>query len=259
LAWPDGVNPAALSAGVYSVTVTDANSCIAQEEIVVTEPPAIGYDTTVHPACEGATGAVELDVFGGTGALNVNWGGIDPSALFPGAYLVEISDANACELMVEFTIANAPAITAETTVINANDGNNGSALVVPSGGSPPYDYAWSTGSVFATVTGLGQGTYFCLITDSNGCQAEVEITIIDVGIAPEAGGIFSVAPNPFSSVLSVAAASAGRHEFALYDLSGRHVCSYTGTGQVMQFDTSALAPGVYVLVAEGNRLVVVRE
>lgn len=259
LAWPDGVNPAALSAGAYPVTVTDANSCIALEEIVITEPPAIGYDINVHPACEGATGAVELAVFGGTGALNVNWGGIDPSALFPGAYLVEISDANACELMVEFTIVNAPEITAETTVINANDGNNGSALVVPSGGTPPYDYAWSTGSVFATVTGLGQGTYFCLITDSNGCQAEVEITIIDVGIAPEAAGTFGAAPNPFSSVLNVTAACAGQHGFALYDLSGRHVCNYTGTGQVMQFDTSVLAPGVYVLVSEGNRLVVVKE
>ncbi len=259
LAWPEGVNPVALTAGVYTVMVTDANSCTAQEEIVVTEPPAIGYGLTVHPACEGGTGAVELDAFGGTGMLDINWGGIDPSALFPGNYLVEITDANECELVLEFAMVNGPGITAETTVINANDGANGSALVVPSGGTPPYDYAWSTGSVFATVTGLGQGTYFCLITDSNGCQAEVEITIIDVGLTPESGGVFSVAPNPFSSSFSVTASGAGRHVFALYDLSGRHVCTYTGTGQVMHVDTSVLAPGVYVLVSDGNRLVVVRE
>ena len=65
-----------------------------------------------------------------------------------------------------------PAITplsATTSNVNAscNGGSNGSATVIPTGGSAPYNYAWSpSGGTAATATNLSAGSYSCTITDA---------------------------------------------------------------------------------------------
>src|SRR5581483_7832823 len=64
--------------------------------------------------------------------------------------------------------------TLTVTVVNNNttcySGNNGTATATPSGGIPPYTYAWTAGGgTNATATGLAAGTYSVTVTDSNGC------------------------------------------------------------------------------------------
>jgi gliding motility-associated-like protein len=76
--------------------------------------------------------------------------------------------------------------------------NNGQIRIVPSGGSPPYNYSWSTGDSTASITGLEPGTYTYTLTDAAGLTYVDSLVIIDgngicdlhiyTGITPNADG-----------------------------------------------------------------------
>ncbi len=62
----DSQNINDLVAGVYVVTVTDANGCTASTSVTITEPDAIAISGVVSPACQGiSNGAIDLSVSGG--------------------------------------------------------------------------------------------------------------------------------------------------------------------------------------------------
>jgi hypothetical protein len=63
------------------------------------------------------------------------------------------------------------------TNVSCNGGNNGSATVTASGGTPPYSYSWSNGQTTATATGLSAGIYTVTVTDANGLSYTDQITI----------------------------------------------------------------------------------
>ena len=71
-------------------------------------------------------------------------------------------------------------------ITNADCSGNadGSATVTASGGTAPYDFAWSNGMVqvnmtTSTTSGLSAGGYTVTVTDANGCEAVKSITIED--------------------------------------------------------------------------------
>ncbi|MBC8643832.1 SprB repeat-containing protein [Flavobacterium lindanitolerans] len=73
------------------------------------------------------------------------------------------------------TVSVNPAIVLTTgggsTNVSCNGGNNGTATVAPTGGTPPYTYSWApSGGTNATATGLGVGVYTVTVTDANLCQ-----------------------------------------------------------------------------------------
>lgn len=55
--------------------------------------------------------------------------------------------------------------------------NNGRLRANPSGGVPPYTYAWSNGSTDQQATNLGAGDYSVTVTDANMEQATAAITL----------------------------------------------------------------------------------
>lgn len=59
---------------------------------------------------------------------------------------------------------------------------NGTATIIPNGGTPPYQYIWSTGSFAQTITNLCAGLYLVTVTDSTGCQALSTISITQPAI-----------------------------------------------------------------------------
>jgi gliding motility-associated-like protein len=69
----------------------------------------------------------------------------------------------------------------ETTNASCDGGLGGSILVVPSGGTVPYDISWDaplTGASF-NVTDIGAGSYTFTATDANGCVNTVSTTITE--------------------------------------------------------------------------------
>lgn len=55
--------------------------------------------------------------------------------------------------------------------------SNGSAEVLPTGGTQPFSFLWSTGETTATVAGLAAGTYQVTVTDSMLCSCSLDIAI----------------------------------------------------------------------------------
>ena len=61
--------------------------------------------------------------------------------------------------------------------ISFNGGNNGSISSNVSGGTSPYNYAWSTGANTATLSDLEAGDYAVSVSDANGCTGSSSITL----------------------------------------------------------------------------------
>lgn len=104
-AWSNGATTAqitGLTAGTYSVTVTDAANCSASGTQRITEPSLInlGFSVTNESFPGANNGAVDLSVTGGTPAYSYLWSNgattEDISGLAAGTYTVTVSDANNC-------------------------------------------------------------------------------------------------------------------------------------------------------------------
>ncbi|WP_213521931.1 LamG-like jellyroll fold domain-containing protein [Nonlabens sp.] len=97
-----------LSAGAYTVTVTDANSCTATQSFTITEPTALVATpaSQTNVSCNsGANGSATVAVAGGTPGYTYSWapsGGTAATAsgLSAGAYTVTVTDANSCTAKV---------------------------------------------------------------------------------------------------------------------------------------------------------------
>ncbi|TVR81943.1 MAG: hypothetical protein EA412_02235 [Chitinophagaceae bacterium] len=181
-------NPAIfLTAGNYSVTVTDQNNCEASStvEIGTSSPITINLDSLSNVTCFGANdGRISVSVDGGESPYNYLWsnGSSSPllAAIGPGVYDLTITDADGCIEEASFTI-NEPSELQSTILssldISCNGGNDGLAGVVGSGGTPPYSYLWSNGNVQELLINAEAGSYGVTITDANNCEVTDSITL----------------------------------------------------------------------------------
>ncbi|TDW51787.1 putative secreted protein (Por secretion system target) [Flavobacterium sp. 270] len=189
-----------LTAGTYTVTVTDANSCSATQSFTITEPAALIAVPVAQTniACNGATtGAATVSASGGTGSYTYSWapsGGTAATAtgLSAGTYTVTVTDANSCTATQSFTITEPSVLTASAgaqTNTSCNSGANGTATVIAAGGTPGYTYSWApSGGTGATATGLSAGTYTVTVTDANSCTATQSFTITEPTILTATAG-----------------------------------------------------------------------
>lgn len=58
---------------------------------------------------------------------------------------------------------------------------DGTITAVANGGTPPYTFTWSNGSVGAMISGLAAGPYQVLLSDQNGCTDQSSVSINDPG------------------------------------------------------------------------------
>lgn len=178
-----------LTAGVYSVTVTDALNCIDSAIIVITEPsPVQAFLSSSPTTCAGNDGVAIANGSGGTAPYFYTWNTNPPQTtsqiigLAPGTYAVAVNDASGCIVADSVVVANGcpcgdtvmVASTAETCA-----GNDGTATVTATGGQ--FTYLWSTSAAdtFATVSGLAFGTYTVTVTDTSGCATVASVVVDD--------------------------------------------------------------------------------
>jgi hypothetical protein len=186
-----------LSAGSYTVTVTDANGCTKSSSATITEPSMITLSTTqVNVLCNGAsTGSIDLTVNGGVSPYTYDWsndGAENPdndaqdlTGLSAGSYTVTVTDANGCTKTSSATITEPSAIILTTTQVNVlcNGASNGSIDLTVSGGVTPYTYDWSNDGAenpdndAQDLSGLVAGTYTVTVTDANSCSNTTSVTI----------------------------------------------------------------------------------
>jgi len=176
-----------LSAGNYTVTVTDANNCSVTATGSVTQPPDLVLSALGSLAkCFGqSSGSASASATGGTSPYNFAWSnmvnGQQNPNLAAGNYFVTVTDGNGCAETAFVSIGQPPQLTATASAVPAKcDGSaDGTATVTPTGGTGPYTYQWSdpAGQSTQTATGLSAQTYTVTVTDSKGCSVTQTATV----------------------------------------------------------------------------------
>jgi hypothetical protein len=178
-----------LTAGAYTVVITDANGCTGTVTATVTQPtsPVSGTTVVTNVACfGGSNGAINLTPSGGTGPYTFNWLPSGPTTedrtgLTAGTFTVQITDVNGCTGTVNATVTQPTTPVSGTTVVTnvaCFGGSNGAINLTPSGGTGPYTFNWlPSGPTTEDRTGLTAGTFTVQITDVNGCTGTVTATV----------------------------------------------------------------------------------
>ena len=178
-----------LAAGTYTFHVKDANACIKDTVITLTDSLVITAATQVTDAtCNGtANGAITLTPGGGIPAYTYAQGtgsyGSNPTftSLIAGTYTLHVKDANGCITDVSATIAQPSVIVPTVSIVRpfCYEQNNGVITLTAAGGTPGYTFAigsgtYSTSGVFDTISAT---TYVLHVQDANGCQHDTTVTI----------------------------------------------------------------------------------
>jgi len=184
----NGQTAVGLSAGSYSVTVTDGNTCSSSHTIVVTEPLApLGITGTASDALcfNGTQGRITVEGYDGTPGYTYTWNTVPVQntataiGLSAGNYIVTVTDANGCNAQANYSILQPPAIVinVNTTPVSCDGGSDGTAHALAGGGTPGYTYQWSNGSSGDLVTGLPAGTHIITAIDIHGCTGTENFVI----------------------------------------------------------------------------------
>ncbi|MCB9449039.1 MAG: T9SS type A sorting domain-containing protein [Flavobacteriales bacterium] len=186
--WSNGdsiQDPTGLPAGTYSVTVTDMNGCSATASETISEPTALVISSSVsNPTCGNNDGLIDISVTGGSPTYTYLWSNgnttQDAGNIGAGAYTVTVTDSKGCSTVHKETLSNqgGPApLTPSSTMVTCHGGNDGTATVSTSSGTPPYTFLWEDGQTAATATGLFAGDVHVTVTDNAGCVAFGTVTV----------------------------------------------------------------------------------
>lgn len=175
-----------LASANYTVSVTDANGCVAVQTVPVAPfgCSALATISSSNISCFGeADGQATVVLVGGLTPYTYEWSNGATTAtisdLPAGTYSVEINDAVGCPATAEVVIAEPAALEAEPgQVTNADCGAaNGTASISPTGGTGNYNIVWSNGQTGTSASGLAAGNYAVSVSDDNGCQAQLSVEI----------------------------------------------------------------------------------
>ena len=193
--WSNGETTSSISgltAGTYSVTVTDSTGCNTIKATIVgkVDSPGVGAIYVTPPSCFASDGEVTIVVTGGTapfyyssstGVIAITLSNTYTFVGVPaGLYSISVTDAGLCKFTTS-TFVSTPSsfsvVSITTTNSNCND-VGGSINVQLTAGSPPYTYTltdssgntqnYTTSSPTWVFNGLSSGVYTLTITDSSG-------------------------------------------------------------------------------------------
>jgi hypothetical protein len=253
-----------LSAGWYSLTITDSQGCIQSfpNLVEITENPPISATFAVTDLNCGLPlpsndGAIDATLTGGSGTYTFNWSGPDGfsaatediSGLSGGSYILEVTDDAGCVLTMDPQLVNEPAelIATTTQVDNPCFGEAlGSIDLSVAGGTVPYTFAWTGPNEFTAstedISGLEAGAYNVTITNLNGCSVPFN-NIATITEPPE------IQVSSVKTDISCGGLTDGAIDISVSGGQAPYTFAWTGPAGYTsnQEDLSALGPGAYSL------------
>ncbi len=181
-----------LTAGTYSITVTDDNSCSAIKTgmvVPINNPPSLSY-LMQKPSCiPGNDGSIDLIVYNGTPPFAYNWSNSatteDISSLSPGTYSVTVTDSKNC------TATNTIILTVDSPMISLTSHGSytfceGDSLTIIATNGSDCTYEWYNGG--SLIPGYttpyyiagSTGIYYAIATNSSGCKGYSDTANITV-------------------------------------------------------------------------------
>lgn len=175
-----------LTAGIYTVTITDANNCTGVRSSNVTAATPITATFGASPSqCTSPTGSATVAISGGTMPYTVTWNtfpqqtGVTATGLKAGNYSLHIVDSVGCVRTGTVTVPAVSVVNASTFKSDATcQQNNGTAGVITTTGATPFTFLWNTGSTTSSINGISAGTYTCTITDNSGCTLTKSVNVL---------------------------------------------------------------------------------
>ncbi len=280
--------------GEYTLMAMDAEGCPTTAITSIAQPEE--FIVTLSGMNESALGEmdgfVESMVSGGVGTITFSWSG-PPSftagtpnieSLGPADYCLDVVDETQCTAQACFTVGAGADQCAGFTNDNVElallnnvlcfGEENGSAMAITLGGTPPYNYLWSNNETGETAVNLPSGESFVTITDANECETvtsvmisePTELAIVEFGsedvlcrgeatgiaIAAATGGVepYTFAWSNMADTESVSDLEAGDYELTITDSNNCIVVnSFTIEQPDMGIEISASSSNVSIVGA----------
>ncbi len=176
-----------LSAGIYTLTGTDASACTASTTVSLIQSPPMNVVLNATPVNCGAwySGTISVVANGGAPPYTINISpNINPiitpgnpyvfSGLMATSYTITVSDANGCNTTAITFVPQTPSPQIQlSNFVNPSCVGvcNGSMNYTAINGTPPYTYTVIPSVPFGggTFNNLCSGNYTVTVTDANGC------------------------------------------------------------------------------------------
>jgi gliding motility-associated-like protein len=238
-------------AGSYVITVTDNAGCVTTVAATISAPQPFSHTSTTRATtCNLNNGFAQVIESGGTQPYTYAWSGganITDSLVnsAPGAYTLTITDANACQDVVNVTIGTTPLpqASATATQVSCNGGTDAIITVTASSGVPPYTYNYGNNIITTsnTQSGFAAGSYNIIVTDSNHCPVSTPVTVLQ--------------PSPLTAIPTATNAtchggSDGSVSLVVSGGNGGNTFTWTNTTQATQNITNLSANTYSVIVTD---------
>ncbi len=254
-----------LTAGTYSVTVTDAEGCTQSATVQVTEPSCNGLTitnvTTQNPSCaEANDGSLSITAQSPNSGLSYTINGLDfqAEALFTslpaGTYTPAIADAAGCSLSYS---AN-PLVLVDPVSPNVTIAFDGNQLSV----NEFTAYQWFLdgeaiqGANASSWSPLADGVYTVQIIDAQGCtylSQGFEVLLTNTEFIRQNSG-WLLFPNPGNAFIRLRRDDiSGSAQLRLWSVTGQLMAVLRFEGQESELDVSTLSQGVYLVECVDKR------
>ena len=172
ISWSTGAKTnliSGLSAGTYTVTITDKKGINVIKSITISEPELLTSNSSTLPIlCKGDSAEVTITANGGT----TPYTGTGTYKVPAGTYTYTVTDANGCSTSTEVVVTEPTQLVSSssaTTILC--HGGSATIRVSAEGGVGPY-----SGTGDYTVVA---GEYTYTVTDANGCASSTTITVVE--------------------------------------------------------------------------------
>lgn len=231
-----------LAAGAYTLTVSDANSCVRTKTITITQPASLSNGSpNSQTICSGQSATLTMVASGGTGGYTYTWGGpylssnntasTLASPLSSTTYTYSVQDGNGCTststLIVNVNTPASISITASPNTICAGATSSLSA----SGASTSY--TWSNGATnnSTIVAPVSTSVYSVTGTASNGCTKTETVNV-------------TVNPNPVVSATTATPVCLGGNLSFINNSTGAGIYSWSGPSSYASTAANPMIPNI---------------
>lgn len=190
-----------LAAGLYTVTATDGNGCKVSffDTIEITEPDTLSVTIIedIPITCFEGNGTLSAVPKGGLGGYSYQWflegteivGATNNKLInaFKGNYTVQLTDLYTSAASSSYTLKepNLLTLTATKTDPTCYNGNDGTLILNPQGGTAPYSFSIDNQLTYIseksltnfTIPNLPKGDYEIWVKDFNDCKIAIPFSI----------------------------------------------------------------------------------